>query len=154
MKKSISISKKKHTPYIQPNSFFSAEDEKTKLNWILFEYALEIESQILRVKRLKRRLFEKGIKNSRIADFCVEFSKSMKPQILDKFEGRIKEVAIDGLNIEKIFPEMGENLTKQVLNIVVMAWDSQMEACWTCPEHCPSDWNARSSMFNDPYYYE
>ena len=154
MKNNALMFKGKRKNYIKPDRFFSTEGEKTKLNWILYEYALEIESYIQHTKRLKRRLLAKGLKSVHIADFCGQFSKTMKPRILDKVDGRVQNVVIDRQVIERILPEIGETLANQVLKLAVTAWTHQMESCLTCPQRCMTDWNARAPMFEDPYYYE
>jgi hypothetical protein len=139
---------------VSPDSFFSTNAEKTKLNWFLFEYAQEIESTIRRTKQLKKLLLRKGVGDSHIADFCVHYSKHMKGQILDKFAGRIPNVEIGYEEIEVCFPEIGNRLVNQVLMVVAKAWDSQTKMCVTCPTRCISERNERAPMFDEAYYWE
>jgi len=139
---------------VSPDSFFSTNAEKTKLNCFLFEYAQQIESTIHRTKRLKGMLQRKGVGDSLIAGFCVHYSKHMKGQILDKLAGRIPNVEIGYDEIEAFFPEIGDRLVDRVLTAVAKAWDSQTKMCVICPTRCISERNKRAPMFDDPSYWE
>jgi hypothetical protein len=139
---------------VSPGSFFSTNAEKTKLNWFLFEYAQEIESTIRRTKQLKKLLLRKGVDDSRIADFCVHYSKHMKEQILDTLAGQIPTVEIGYEEIEVFFPEIGDRLVNQVLEVVANAWDSQTKECVTCQTRCISERNKLAPMFDEAYYWE
>jgi len=140
--------------YITPGDFFSNEAEKTKLNWFLFEYALELEMFIRRDKRLKKRLARKGVDDEAIAKFCVHFAKHMKPEILDRVSGRTENVRIGYEEIEAYFPMIGDGLVDCILIRAAEAWDSQTEACVTCFTLCISERDQRAPMFDDPVYWE
>lgn len=56
---------------IRPSDFFSSGHEKTKLNWFLYEYALELHSYINRDKILHGKLTRRNINSAMIAAFCV-----------------------------------------------------------------------------------
>jgi hypothetical protein len=140
--------------FVSPDKFFSTEDEKTKLNWFLFEFAQETESFIHREKRLKKRLAGKDVDGARIGDFCVHYAKRMKAQILDRLSGRIPQVRIGYEEIERSLPEIDDRLVDQLLTILAKAWDSQMEACVACPTRCISERDERAPMFEDPFYWE
>ena len=140
--------------FVSPDRFYSTDDEKTKLNWFLFEFAQETESFIHREKRLKKRLAKMGVDDARIGDFCVHYAKQMKAQILDKLAGRIPQVRIGYEEIERFLPEIDDRLLDQVLTILAKAWDSQMEACVACPTRCISERDQRAPMFEDRFYCE
>ena len=138
--------------FISPDRFFSSDAEKTKLNWFLFEFALESESSLRGAKRLRRRLAGKGVDDARLADFCVQHAKHMKQEILERLAGRTQQVRIDYEQIERLLPEIGDRLVDEVLTVLAKAWDSQTEACAACPTRCISDRDARAPMFDDPSY--
>ena len=140
--------------YITPGDFFSDESEKTKLNWFLFEYALELEMFIRRDKRLKGQLARKGVNEEAIAKFCVHYAKHMKPQILDRVSGRTENVNIGYEEIEAYFPGIGDRLVDRILMRAAEAWNSQTEACVVCITRCISERDQRAPMFDDPDYWE
>jgi len=110
---------------ISPGNFFSKEEEKTKLNWFLFEFARELESYIHQRKTLCNKLNKKGVNKKALAAFCVHYSKQMKSQILDQVSGRIANVQIGYDEIEACFPKIGDSLIDEILTSAAEAWDSQ-----------------------------
>ena len=60
---------KDNFPLITPAAFYSNENDKTKLNWFLFEYAAEFDSHIKRP--LRKKLKRKKIDDRKIADLCI-----------------------------------------------------------------------------------
>jgi hypothetical protein len=79
---------------VKAADFYSSDAEKTKLNWFLFEYAMEMESLIRADRELLTDLKGEGIGNTEIGGLCVHYAKKMKPQILEQVAGRIKAVRI------------------------------------------------------------
>jgi hypothetical protein len=140
--------------HITPDRFFSNDKEKTKLNWFLFELALEIERYIAKERRLTIQLRRKGVDDDRVRDFCVHYAKHMKKEILDKLAGRTASVGLGYLEIERFFPQVGDRLVDRLLTVVGKAWDSQTEACVVCPTRCISERDKRAPMFDDPDYWE
>lgn len=53
--------------HIRPSDFFSSGHEKIKLNWFLYEYALELHSYISRDKILHGKLTRRNINSAMIA---------------------------------------------------------------------------------------
>ena len=139
---------------ITPDRFFSKNKEKTKLNWFLFELALEIERFIAKERRLTAQLHRAGVDDSQMRDFCVHYAKHMKSEILDKLAGRIANVRLGYLEIERFFPLIGDRLVDRLLTVVGKAWKSQTEICVACPTRCISEKDKRAQMFDDPVYWE
>jgi hypothetical protein len=140
--------------HITPDRFFSNDKEKTKLNWFLFELALEIERCIAKERRLTIDLRRKGVDDHRVRDFCVHYAKHMKKEILDKLAGRTTSVGLGYLEIERFFPQIGDRLVDKLLTVVGKAWESQTGACVVCPTRCISERDERAPMFDDPVYWE
>jgi len=143
--------KKRH---INPADFFSTNEDKTKLNWFLFEYALELEASVWRDKELRERLRDKDIGDREVAAFCVSHAKLMKREILDRVSGKTENVRIGYKEIEAYFPIIGDALVDRLLMKAVEAWDSQTKACVVCPTRCISEKEQRAPMFDAPYYRE
>lgn len=139
--------------HISPSHFFLNDKEKTKINWFLFEFALGFGHFLAKEKRLTELLYQKGIDDLRLKNFCIYYAKHIKKVILDKLEGRVANVRLGHEAIEEFFPDIGDRLVDKLLTIAAKAWDSQTEACVVCPMRCISERNERASMFDDPYYY-
>ena len=139
---------------IAPGDFYSGEEEKTKLNWFLFEYALELYSTIRRDKELLARLNGKGVGEAELAQFCVRYAKGTKMQILDKLAGKIPQVRFDYGEVEARLPAIGDALVDRVLTRAAEAWDTQTEGCAMCPTRCISERDQRCTMFDEPEYHE
>ena len=143
---------KDESPLITPKDFYTKEKDKTKLNWFLFEFALEIESHIKRP--LRKRLKRKNIDDRKIADFCIFYSKKMKQEILDKLAGKTENVALSYHAIEEFFPKLSDKLVDNLLTSVFGAWESITSMCVECPTRCISERDRKAPMFDDPFYYE
>ena len=139
---------------ITPADFFSTDQEKIKLNWFLFEYALELEAFIRRDKKLCSRLRRKGVDDQAIAAFCIHHAKQMRSEVLSRVSGKTTNVFMGYEGIEAYFPRIGDELVDQLLTKVAEAWDSQTEGCSVCPTRCISERNQRAPMFDDPYYWK
>lgn len=146
--------KERRRCYISPADFFSTDVEKIKLNWFLFEFAVELEMFIAHDRQLRSRLLRKGVTDAQIGRFCVHYAKNMRGQILDRIAGKIPHVRISYEKIEAFFPLIGDLLVDRILNVAAKAWDSQTEGCEVCPTRCISEKDERALMFDDPYYWE
>ena len=140
--------------HVSPADFFSTNEDKIKLNWFLFEYALELEAFIGRDRELRERLKRRGIGDREVAAFCVSHAKHMKRGILDRVSGKTENVRIGYEGIEAYFPTIEDPLVDRLLTKAAEAWDSQTEACVVCSTRCISEKEQRAPMFDDPYYWE
>jgi hypothetical protein len=139
---------------ISPAHFFSKDDEKTKLNWFLFEFARELECFIRQRTSLCDRLNRKGVDSKAGAGFCIHYAKHTKSQVLDRVSGRIANVRIGYEEIEVYFPQIGDALVDEILTTAAQAWDSQTDACTLCPTRCISEKERMAPMFDDPDHWD
>lgn len=137
---------------ISPADFYSSDSEKTKLNWFLFEFSAEIQSQI--GKSLKKRLQKAGVSDEALAAFCIHYSINMKSQILQQVAGRQENIHHSYLPIEQYFSSLSDRLIDDLLTAVGNAWDEQTEMCVVCPTRCISEKDRSADMFDDPDYYD
>ena len=65
---------KRKRQIISPADFYTSEEEKTKLNWFCFEFALELEMFIHRDRKLRSQLWRKKIETyfPTIGDLLVD----------------------------------------------------------------------------------
>ncbi len=138
---------------VKPEDFYRSDAEKTKLNWLLYEYALEMESGILHDRELVADLrAEAGVDGDAIARVCVAYAKSLRREILDRLENRNEAIRIGYEPLEKALPEATDDLVDRLLNHAAEAWDSLVEACAECPTRCASERDAPAPMFDDPEF--
>jgi predicted GNAT family acetyltransferase len=142
----------KRKKHVSPKDFFSTNEDKTKLNWFLFEYALQLEILAWYDRGLRERLRGKGIGDKEVAAFCVRYAKHMKAEILDRVSGKTENVRMGYEPIEAYFPTIGDALVDRLLTKAAEAWDSQTEVCVVCPARCISEKEQRATMFDDPCY--
>ena len=140
-----------HKHGISPADFFSSESEKVKLNWFLFEFALELKRFITHDRPLFNQLGRKGVGGDQIARFCIYYSKQMKGQILDRVSGKIPAVRMSYEEIGMFFPSLDDRLVDRLLTMAGKAWDSLLEMCVICPTRCISERNEMAPRFSDPF---
>lgn len=147
------IKKQTRRNLILPSHFFASDEEKTKLNWFLFEFARELENFIRNKTVLRKALLRKGVDDKVLAGFCIHYSKTMKQQVLDKVAGRISIVRIGYEEIEACLPQIGDVLVDNILTVAAKAWDWQLSLCSECPTRCISEKEQIASMFDDQFYW-
>ena len=133
---------------IKPTSFYSNEQEKTKLNWFCYESAL---SFYLAIKgKLGDKLEKKyGIDEEEIADFSIYFAKKMKEIILQKLSGEIETVYFSYDLVEEYFPFLSDRLINKMLDALGGAWDGLLSICESCPNRCVSEKDEYCTMFDE-----
>ena len=133
---------------IRPTSFYSAEHEKTKLNWFCYELALNFELDIKH--KLGKRLKRYGIYEEQIADFSVYLAKKMKGIILQKLSGEIEKVYFSYDMVESYFPRrMSDRMVDKMLDAIEKAWDEQLSVCEICPTRCVTEKDIYCTMFDE-----
>jgi hypothetical protein len=139
---------------VTPADFFSAEHEKTKFNWFLFEYACALESAVRSDRRLCSRLRRRGVDEQALTAFFVHHSKNLRTQMLDRLAGKTESMRFGYETIEAYFPHIGDELVDRLLTKAAEAWDAHTSACVVCPTRCISEKDQRASMFDDAWYWE
>ena len=135
---------------IKPNSFYSRESEKTKLNWFCYEIALSFELDIKR--NLGKQLMKYKIDDKAIAEFSIYYSNVMKDIVLQKLSGKIKTVIMSYEPIEFYFPMLNDRMVGKMLDVISKAWEEQLDFCVLCPIRCLSEKEKYSPMFDNDFY--
>lgn len=135
---------------VKASDFYSSDAEKTKLNWFLFEYAMEMESAIAEDRELLADLRQADIGRAEIGGLCTHYAKSMKGQVLDRVAGKIEAVRVGYEEIERYLADADDDLVDRLLTHAAEAWDTLTEACGECPTRCISERFERAPMFDDP----
>ena len=137
---------------VRPNSFYSNDSEKIKLNWFCYEFAVAIYDDMK--KEIGSRLKKQKISDEALAEFSVFYSKEMKNMILQKLSGKIKIVCISYEPIESYFPDLGADLINKMTDITSDAWDEILSICEVCPNRCISEKDAYCTLFDDKFLFE
>jgi uncharacterized Fe-S radical SAM superfamily protein PflX len=135
---------------IKPTSFYSAEHEKTKLNWFCYELALSFELEI--TQKLEKQLRRRRIHEADIAEFSIYFAKEMKTILLQQLSGEIKLIYFPHERVKAYFPRLSDRLVEKILDAIAEAWDEQLSFCEICPIRCVSEKDRYCTMFDDGPY--
>lgn len=135
---------------IKPTSFYSAEHEKTKLNWFCYELALSFELEI--TQNFEKQLRRRRIHEADIAEFSIYFAKEMKTILLQQLSGEIKMIYFPHERVEAYFPLLSDRLVEKILDAIAEAWDEQLSVCEICPIRCVSEKDVYCTMFDDGPY--
>lgn len=138
---------------IQPEHFFKTENEKIRMNWFLFELAVELATEISN-SPISKKLKKNGYTVSDINLACITFVKSLKVFILDFLNKKIPQMVIDYRMIEAAFPNLDKKLTDNLLDVSAKAWDSLLSGCCVCPTACLTNRTKKCTFFDEPFYYE
>ena len=132
---------------IKPTSFYSRENEKTKLNWFCYELSMNIYDNIK--EKLGNQRKKHIISDEALAQFSINISKKIKGIILEKLSGEIEKVYFSYEMVASYFPNFGDKLVNKMLNAISQAWDELIRACGVCPTRCISEKDAFCTMFDD-----
>jgi uncharacterized Fe-S radical SAM superfamily protein PflX len=135
-----------YTP-IQYEWFYYLEGEKTKLNWLLLETALEHFFRIRDSEALAAYREQYGDKQ--IAQFCAYYARRMKKSMLNYLQGRTKRVLHYRDYVDDFYPHHDGQLNRTLEDMAVEAWSHMLSACENCPQQCPYDHKARTALFDE-----
>lgn len=136
--------------FIQPESFYSSEIEKIKLNWFLYEIALSFHTALRKKLRTKYRKY--SITNKDLASFSIFAAKQMKKVVHRLQTGELRISQISYTMVESYFPSISANLIDKTLVILDEAFDELLLHCKTCPTSCLSDKTGYCTMFDEGPY--
>ena len=131
---------------IKPEWFYENEEGKTKLNWFLYEVALEYQSFIKSSAELKA--YKKAYGDRNIALFCTHYAKQMKQSVLDRLEGKTDATIIDEEYITDFYPMMAQKDVNLLMDAACEAWDQHLSVCEACPTRCLSEKDHMIDLFD------
>jgi hypothetical protein len=132
---------------IKAEWFYENEEGKTKLNWFLYEVALEYHSFIKDAPGLKA--FKRSYGAGNIALFCTHYAKQMKKSVLDQLKGKTDAVILDEEYISDFYPRMPRTQVLMLMRVAEQAWESHLSVCGVCPARCLSEKEQRCEMFDN-----
>ena len=132
---------------IQAEWFYGNEEGKTKLNWFLYEVALEYQMFIKDTPELKAYRKSHGDRN--IALFCAHYAKQMKQSVFERLAGKTDATICYEEYITDFYPEMKEDQICLLMEVAEKAWDSHLSVCESCPTRCISEKDEKCFLFDD-----
>jgi uncharacterized Fe-S radical SAM superfamily protein PflX len=132
-------------PPIKAEWFYTDENEKTKINWFCFEYALEFYTFIMKSEALRK--YRARYSSAEIAAFCAYFAKQMKQSVYDRLARITEAVIIDEEYIAAYYPKNTQRQNKVFIDVAGKAWDNLLSVCVTCPTRCISEREQKSEFF-------
>jgi len=131
---------------IKPVSFFSADYEKTRLNWFCYELAFGIYDSVR--ERLGKRMTMFGIDENALAGFSIKHAREAKTQILERLAGRSDNIGPSREAVKAFFPSMSDDMVDDTVDATLDAWDTLLEICEFCPEACITRRDEPAPMFD------
>jgi hypothetical protein len=135
-----------HEALIKPESFYSSEKEKTKLNWFCYEVALSFHGAL---RDLADGL---GLDGDLMANFATYLAREMKAVALQKLAGEIEAVYFSDEMVLSYLPGLADDAVDEVLEALSGAWDEQLGYCEVCPTRCITEKDAYCTMFDEGPY--
>jgi len=126
--------------------FLEGANAKIKLNWFLYEVAMEYYAHIMRCKALGR--YRKQNSEEEIAQYCAYYAKRMKKSVLDRLAGMTDATEIDEEYISDYYPKNSAKQNGLLLETACAAWDSLLSVCETCPTRCLSEKDRICELFD------
>jgi hypothetical protein len=127
--------------------FYDLEGHKTKLNWFLFETALEYYDRI-RTNQLLAPYREQH-SEEQIAQFCTYYARRMKESLLKRLQGKRKHIIMYQEYINDFYPHHPNKLNSILSDVAKNAWSHMLSECKNCPQQCLNDYEARTWLFEN-----
>ena len=126
--------------------FLEGAHPKAKLNWFLYEVALEYYAFVMRSKALWR--YRKAHNETEIAEFCAYYAKRMRKSVLERLAGLTEATEIDEEYISDYYPKNSARLNGLLLETACAAWDRLLSVCEVCPTRCLSEKDRMCGLFD------
>jgi hypothetical protein len=130
---------------IRPEWFY-LDGDKTKLNWFLFEVALEYQSAIVSSDALAS--YRKAHPPEDIARFATYFTKRMKKSVLERFALLTDALIYHAEYVSDYYPAIPPRQGEALIEVAMKAWDDMLSVCEVCPERCLSERDLPSTLFD------
>ena len=136
---------------IEPDHFFSSQDDKTKFNWFAFELACEIDRAV--PYQLKKYLSKRGYNKQTFNKSCIKLAILLQGVVLKKLRNEIPDMQINYTEVERAFPKLNDKTINKLLDCTGKAWDNLLGICVSCPSACVTNKDDYCPMFDDKSYY-
>jgi len=126
--------------------FYYLEGDRTKLNWLLLEVALEYYSRIIESPGLAS--YREQYDEKQIAQFCTYYVRRLKDGLLKFLRGKRKCINLYQEHITDFYPHHTHQMNSALSAVAQEALSHMLSACKNCPQQCPIDYQSRSFDFD------
>ena len=136
-------------PPIKASWFYVSADEKTKMNWFLFEYACKLYDHIGESRKKTVMKWKARRSDECIAEFCAYFAKRMRRNICSGPVGDLGEdIATADEFIRDYCHSNTRRETEALADIGEAAWLELIQSCFVCPTGCLNGMDERCEIFD------
>lgn len=135
-------------PYIRTTWFYIDDDEKTKLNWLVYEYACELYGIIKQSRKKSLKDWKAERSDEQIAEYAAYYAKRMRRSLIKLLEGRSKTLDALGAFVTDYVHSTTYSVSGELTALGGDAWRQLMAVCAACPQRCMPEANRLSSFFD------
>lgn len=134
---------------IKASWFCMCGNEKTKMNWFLFEYACKVYDHIGESRKKTVRKWKARWSDERIAEFCAYFAKRMRQNIYSEPVSNPEEdITTADEFIRDYCHSNTRRETEDLVDVCEAAWLELIRSCSVCPTRCLSEMNGYCELFD------
>ena len=134
------------TDLIPVKWFYVLPRDKTKINWLAYEYACSLYEDIKGSAKLDK--WKAGKTDAQIAEFCAYFAKRMKRSLIDLHAGVEDSIIADEDYVADLCHTQTHKQNIAILEVAAETWDELMKICKACPSNCTADCDSYSEFFD------
>ena len=128
--------------------FYLDEDEKIKLNWFIYEYALMLYDHINGSRKKTLSKWKSRQSEREIAEFCAYYAKRMKQSVRAVREGAEKAILMPEYYVSDYSHATTHRENRAILDVASAAWTEKMHICKACGGGCTYDGEMRCEFFD------
>jgi hypothetical protein len=134
---------------IKASWFYTCENEKNKMNWLLYEYACKLYEHIDECQNKTIAKWRAQRSNERIAEFCAYFAKRMRQNIHSRDADVSPDDAITADEfIRDYWHANTRRETEALADVGEAAWLELLKSCSACPTGCLNAMSERCDIFD------
>lgn len=132
-----------------PATWFCAEEnEKSKMNWLLYEYALKLHDHIESSRDKQITGWRATLGDERLAEFCAYFSKRLRKSLRDRNAGVTRTIEFSDRFVRDYCHGNSHAVNDIILEAALEAWESLLECCAVCPNRCLAEPDCHCDIFD------
>lgn len=133
---------------IQASWFYLDDDEKIKLNWFLYEYALVFFDHVKGSGRKAVAKWKSRQSEEQIAEFCAYYAKRMKQSVRALREGTEKAILMPEYFVSDYCHATTHRENRAIMEVASAAWTEKLLICKACGGGCTYDGEMRCEFFD------
>jgi hypothetical protein len=128
--------------------FYVDEIGKTKLNWLIYEYALILFDHVKGSRKKALAKWKPHQSEERIAEFCAHYAKRMKLSIRARQDGSEAGVIMPEYFVSDYWHTNTRLENRAIMEIAHAAWSEKLQICTVCNGGCISEGDMWCEFFD------